>query len=268
MTLRLCHACGKQSDKAFAIKINGTNLSDITFEQGDIVFVKSSNQELKQSFLHFLAGLKALEGLELFSKKINHLTCNKSYQSRGRLFIDGDTIYKGTAKTLANLWLDAKRFAEFALNDISKISKRFNAKPKPFNNYIYKPTTYTLQSGKTTWQNIARLASLANQPEMTYPIVYYFNLEDYLELKISAMQADANLATKLPLISLSAAMAFSQMDLWILNLAPELILEEQNLKITKHLITSRAEDSDGIVFYSTHANEPLDFKKQHILDLY
>ena len=264
MTLRLCHACGKQSDKAFTIKINGTNLNNITFEQGDIVFVKSLNQELKQSFLHFLAGLNALDGLELFSKKINHLTCNKSYQSRGRLFIDGGTIYKGTAKTLTNLWLDAKRFAEFALNDTSKI---FNAKPKPFSNCIYKPATYTLQGNKTTWQNIARLANLANQPEMTYPIVYYFNLEDYLELKISAMQADANLATKLPLISLSAAMAFSQMDLWILNLAPELILEEQNLKITKHLITSRAEDSDGIVVYSTHANEPLDFKKQIVLEI-
>ncbi len=264
MTLRLCRGLKEQSDKALTLSLNGNLLDDFTFEQGDIIFVQSASQDLKNRFLHFVAGLNTLDNLELVSKKINHLTCNKSYQSRGRLFIDGKTIYKGTAKTFANLCLDAKRLAEFALNDLSKILK---LKPRSFSKNIYKPMAYTLQNNKTTWQNIARLANLANQPEMTYPIVYYFNLEEYLELKISAMQADANLAAKVPLISLSSAMAFSQMELWILNLAPELTLDEQNCKITKHLITSRAEDSEGIVFYATHTNEPIDFKKQHILQI-
>jgi hypothetical protein len=228
----------------------------LSFEQGDIVFVSGS--VLKTEFLHFLAGIKTIQGLSLEYKNVDCFLCNKSYQARGRLFIDELDICKGIKGfSLVNLHNDIKRFQEF----LFKNTKNKNS----FTNLLYTPQILKLNYNKTLWQNIETFAKLANQPEMCYPIVYYFNLEDCIELKLKDILQSNDLRHKLSLISISIAMAFSQIDLWILNLSKDIVNNEDNLRIIKNLITARAEDSDGIVFYSTPSNEPIEFAKQKII---
>jgi ABC-type transport system involved in cytochrome c biogenesis ATPase subunit len=228
----------------------------LSFEQGDIVFVSGSI--LKSEFLHFLAGIKTIKGLSLEYKNVDCFLCNKSYQSRGRLFVEGLDICKGTERfNLTNVKNDVIRFKEF-------LFKNTNNK-NSFTNLLYTPQILKLNYNKTLWQNIEAFAKLAKQPEMCYPIVYYFNLEDCIELKLKDILQNKDLQHKIPLISISIAMAFSQIDLWILNLSKDILDNQDNLRITKNLITARAEDSDGIVFYSTPSNEPIEFAKQKII---
>jgi len=126
---------------------------------------------------------------------------------------------------------------------------------KPWVNYIGH--NLALKAELDVKENLEFWAKIYSSPELIKASIHYFNLYDYLDMKIYELSAGQK--RRVALAKLLACNA----DIWVLDEIDQ-NLDTENLALLHNVIQIKA-NQGGIIIFSTHNPEKI--KKKHSINL-